>query len=106
MCRQNTKSDNTEVKHIDTEEESQDCPQSEYTTPFYDTNDQAKASVKCLKTTTKLQYMKNRDNEHIRPLWVAQSENSKIHQTDCEVNTGAGCNILPVHRAKELFGKE
>ena len=50
--------------------------------------------------------MKKRDNEHIRPLWVAQSENSKIHQTDCEVNTGAGCNILPVHRAKELFGKE
>ena len=69
-------SDKTEVKHIDTEEESQDCPQSEYTTPFYTTNDQAKASVKCLKTTTKLHYMKNRDNEHIRPLWVAQSENS------------------------------
>ena len=106
MCRQNTENDKTEVKHIDTEEESQDCPQSEYTTPFYTTNDQAKASVKCLKTTTKLQYMKNRDNEHIRPLWVAQSENSKIHQTDCEVDTGAGCNILPVHKAKELFGKE
>ena len=52
MCRQNTKSDKTEVKHIDTEEESQDCPQSEYTTPFYDTNEKTKASVKCLKTTT------------------------------------------------------
>ena len=106
MCRQNTENDKTEVKHIDTEEESQDCPQSEYTTPFYTTNDQAKASVKCLKATTKLHYMKNRDNEHIRLLWVAQSENSKIHQTDCEVKTVAGCNILPVHRAKELFGKE
>ena len=68
MCRQNTESNKTEVKHIDTEEESQDCLQSEYTTPFYTTNNQAKASVKCLKTTTKLHYMKNRDNEHIRPL--------------------------------------
>ena len=106
MCRQNTENDNTEVKHIDTEEESQDCPQSEYTTPFYITNDQAKASVKCLKTTTKVHHRKNNDNEHIRPLWVAHSRNSKIHQTDCEVNTGAGCNILPVHKAKELFGKE
>ena len=81
MCRQTTESDKTDVKHIDTEAESEDCPQSEYTTSFYTTNDQAKASVKCLKTTTKLHYMKNRDNEHIRPLWVAQSENSKIHQT-------------------------
>ena len=66
LCKQNTESDKTEVKH----------------------------------------YMKNRDNEHIRPLWIAQSENSQIHQTDCKVDTGAGCNILPVHRAKELFGKE
>ena len=41
-----------------------------------------KASLKCLKTTTKLHYMKNKDNEHIRPLWLAQSENSKyIRQT-------------------------
>ena len=106
MCRQNSESDKTEVKHIGTEEESQDCPQSEYTTPFYDTNDQTTASVKCLKTTTKLHYMKNKDNEHIRPLWVAQSRDSRIHQTDCEVDTGAGCNILPVHKAKEVFGQE
>ena len=91
---------------MDTEEESQDCPQSEYTTQFYDTNDQSRASEKRPKTTTKLKYMKHRDNGHIRPLWVAQSKDSKMHQTDCEVNTGAGCNILPVHKAKELFGQE
>ena len=106
MCRQNTESDKTEVKHIDMEEELQNCPQSEYTTPFYDTNDQTRASVKCLKTTTKLHYMKNKDNEHIRPLWVAQSEDSKIHQTDCKVDTGDGCNIFPAHKARELFSKE
>ena len=106
MCRQNTESDKTEIKNKDTEGESQDISQSKYTTLLYTTNDQAKTSVKCLKTTTKLHYMKNRDNEHIRPLWIAQSENTQIHQTDCKVDTGAGCNILPVHRAKELFGKE
>ena len=48
MCRQNTESDKTEVKHMDTEEEFQDCSQSEYTTSFLATNDQAKALVKCL----------------------------------------------------------
>ena len=49
MCRQNPKnqdSDKTEVKHIDTEEQSPDYTQSEYTTPYYLTNDQVKASVK------------------------------------------------------------
>ena len=105
MCRQNMENDKTEVKHIDMEEEPQDCPQSQYTS-FYITNDQVKASVKCLKTTTKVHHMRNKDNEHIRPLWVAQSRNSPIHQTDCKVDTGTGCNILPVHKAKELFGKE
>ena len=98
MCRQSTENDKTDIKHIDTEEESLDCNQSEYTTPFYLTNDQVKASVKCLKTTAKVHHMKHNDNEYIRPLWVAQSRDSKIHQTDCE---GAGFNILPVHKAKE-----
>ena len=44
--------------------------------------------------------------EHIRPLWVAQSQGSQVFQTDCEVDTGAGCNILPAHKAQQLFGQE
>ena len=43
---------------------------------------------------------------HIRPLWVAQSQESHVSQTDCEVNTGVGCNILPIHKAQQLFGQE
>ena len=46
MYRQNTESDKTEVKHIDIEEESEDCPQSEYTTPFYTTNQPSKSISK------------------------------------------------------------
>ena len=60
MCQQNPEnqdSDKTEVKHIDMEEQSPDYTQSEYTTPYYLTNDQAKASVKCLKTTAKVHYI-------------------------------------------------
>ena len=109
MCRQNPYnqySDKTEVKHIDIEEQSLDYAQSEYTTPYYLTNDQAKASVKCLKTTAKVHHMDNRDTEHIRPLWVAQSQGSQVSQTDCEVNTGAGFKILPSHRAQQLFSQE
>ena len=29
-----------------------------------------------------------------------------ILQTDCEVDSGAGCNILPTHKAQQLFGQE
>ena len=103
---ENQDSDKTEVKHIDTEEQSPDYTQSEYTTPYYLTNDQVKASVKCLKTTAKVHYMQNKDTEHIRPLCVAHSQGSQVFQTDCEVDTGAGCNILPTHEAQQLFGQE
>ena len=99
MCRQNPDnqySDKTEIKDID----------MEYTTPYYLTNNQAKALVKCLKTTASVHHMHNRDTEHTRPLWVAQSQGSQVSQTDCQVNTGAGCNILPTHRAQQLFGQE
>ena len=109
MCKQNPENqddDKTEVKNIDTEEQSPDYAQSKYTTPYYLTNDQVKASVKCLKTTAKVNYMHNKDTEHIRPLWVVQYQGSQVLQTDCQVNTEAGCNILPTHKAHQLFGHE
>ena len=109
MCRQNPDNqdtDKTEVKHIDTEEQSPDYTQSEYTTPYYLTNDQVKVSVKCLKATAKVHYVSSKDTEHIRPLWVAQSQGSQVFQTDYEVNTRAGCNILPTYKAQQLLGQE
>ena len=107
VCRRNPDNCNkTEVNHTDMEEQSPDYTQSGYTTPYYITNDQAKASIKCLKTTAKLHHMHNTDTEHIRPLCVAQCQGSQVYQTDCEVDTGAGCNVLPAHRAQQLFGQE
>ena len=109
MCKrnpENQESDKTEVKYIDTVEQSPDYAQSEYTTPYCLTNDQVKTSVKCLKTTAKVHYMHNWDTEHIRSLWAARSQGSQILQTDCEVNKGAGCNILQTHKAQQLFGQE
>ena len=107
MCRQNTESDKTEVKHMDTEAESQDCPQSEYTTPLLWHKWPNKSICKMPQDYHQTQIIKYRDNEHIRPpLGSTVLRTLKIHQTDCEVDTGAGCNILPAHKAKELFGKE
>ena len=96
----------TAVKHIDMEEQPPDYFQSEYTTPYFFTNEQAKAPVKCLKTTARVHHIQDKDTEHIRPLWVSQSRGSQVFQTDCEVNTGAGCNILPPDKAQQLLGQE
>ena len=109
VCRQklyHQQSDKTAVKHIDTEEQPPDYFQSEYTTPYFITNEQAKAPIKCLKTTAKVHHIQDRDTEHIRPLWVAQSKGAQVLQTNCEVDTGADCNILPAHRAQQLLGHE
>ena len=66
MCRQNpdNQSNKTEVNHIGTEEQSPDYAQSEYMTPYYLTNDQAKALVKCLKTTAKVHHMSHVQQGH------------------------------------------
>ena len=109
VCKQKLnyqQSDKTAVKHIDTEEQPPDYFQSEYTTPYFITNEQAKAPIKCLKTTAKVHHIQDKDTEHIRPLWVSQSRGAPVLQTNCEVDTGAGCNILPAHKAQQLFGQE
>ena len=50
--------------------------------------------------------MHDTDTERISPLWVGQSQEAQVYQTDCEVDTGAGCNFLPAHKAQQLFGQE
>ena len=98
-----------EVKYIDTNEEekpqSEHCEQN-YTTPFFlRKEDGTQTTIKSLKTT-KVHYIHNKDTEHIQPLWISQSPNSNITKTECEVDTGAGCNIMLLHKAQQHFSKE
>ncbi len=44
--------------------------------------------------------------EHIRPAWISEKPTDPISQIDCEVDTGAGCNMLPIYKASALFGQE
>ena len=48
----------------------------------------------------------NEQSEHIWPAWIAQSQNSKKHQVDVEIDTGTGCNVMPLYKVHELFGQE
>ena len=43
---------------------------------------------------------------HICPFWLSQESSSQIFQIDCEVDTGASCNILLFYKAMTLFGND
>ena len=43
-------------------------------------------------------------NPHIRPAWLSLEPNSPIQKLNCEVDTEAGCNVLPYNILKSTFG--
>ena len=64
------------------------------------------APIHRLKTVTVESLNHPKSEPHIRPLWLSQESSSQIFQIDCEVDTGASCNILPLYKAKPLCGKD
>jgi len=65
----------------------------------------AETIIHHLKTVTMESLNHPKSEPHIRPLWISQESSSQIFQIDCEVDTGASCNILPLYKAKALFGQ-
>ena len=43
-------------------------------------------------------------SKHIKPLWLSAASDGPIHQVECEIDTGAGCNVMPLYMYKSLFG--
>ena len=43
-------------------------------------------------------------SKHIKPLWLSAGSEGPIHQVECEIDTGAGCNVMPLYMYKSLFG--
>ena len=78
--------------------------------PFFISRNEPKipqASVKMLQTEViEVCQLSERNSEHIRPAWISRSKDSPIKEIDCEVDTGAGCNVIGYNQAKELFGQE
>ena len=65
------------------------------------------STVKKLHTNSiEVCQIKSRNSEHIWPAWISKSMHSKISKIDCEVDTGAGCNIIRQRQLKELQGQE
>ena len=43
-------------------------------------------------------------SKHIKPLWLSAASEGPIHQVECEIDTGAGCNVMPLYMYNSLFG--
>ena len=100
-----------DYSHPQSQESLQDYNQSpetaQYSTPCLISREEL-PQVKCnsLKTVQVSILGANKQSEHIQPAWIAQSQNSKKHQQDVEIDTGTGCNVMPLYKVHELFGQE
>ena len=43
-------------------------------------------------------------SKHIKSLWLSTASGGSIYQVECEINTCAGCNVMPLYLHKSLFG--
>ena len=100
-----------DYSHPQSQESPQDYNQSpetaQYSTLYFISREELpQANCNSFKTVQVSRLGANEQSEHIRPAWIAQSQNSNKHQDDVEIDTGAGCNVMPLYKVEELFGQE
>ena len=103
--------DYTSPQPIQSQETLQDYNQSletaQCSTPYFVSKEELpQMTYNSLKTVQVSRLGANEQSEHIQPGWIAQSLNSKKHQLDVKIDTGAGCNVMPLYKVQELFGQE
>ena len=80
---------------------------AQYSTLYFISKEELpQAKCNSLQTIQVSRLGANEQSEHIQPAWIAQSQNSKMHQIDMEIDTGAGCNVMPLYKINELFSQE
>ena len=60
--------------------------------------------LKILKTVMVKSINCPQSNHHIRAAWLSLEPNSLMKKLNCEVDTGAGCNVMPYNILKSTFG--
>ena len=97
-----------DYSHPQSQEPPQDYNQSpetaKYSTLYFMSREEL-PQVKCnsLKNVQVSRLGANELSEHTQPAWIALSQSSKKHQVDVEIDTGAGCNVMPLFKVKELL---
>ena len=103
--------DYTSLQLVQSQDTPQDYNQSletaQYSTPYFMSKGELpQTTCNSLKTVQVSRLGTNKQSEHIWLAWVTQSQNSKKHQPDIEIDTEAGCNVMPLYKVQELFGQK
>ena len=103
--------DYTSLQPVQSQETPQDYNQSletaQYSTSYFMSKGELlQTTCNSLKTVQVSRRGANKQSEHICLAWITQSQNSKKHQLDIEIDTGAGYNVMPLYKVQELFGQE
>ena len=78
-----------------------------YTTPYFmSSKELPQVNCNSLQTIQVSRPEANEKSEQIQPAWIAESQNSEMHQMNVEIDTGAGCNAMLLYKFKELFGQQ
>ena len=84
-----------------------DAPSNEDSTAEDYTQVYFTAAVHYLKTVMARTLNHSYSQPHIRPLWVIKElDLIKDFQISCRIDTNASCNIVPLYKAKSLFGTD
>ena len=103
--------DYTNLQPVQSQETLQDYNQSLETTQYSTLYFMSKGGLpqttcNSLKTVQVSGLGANEQSEHIQLVWVAPSQKSRKHQLDVKIDTGGGCNVMPLYKVQELFGQE
>ena len=89
------------------QQHNQSLATAPYSKPYFVSKEELpQTNCNTLQTVQGSRLGSNEKRDHIQPAWIVQSPNSKIHQVDMEIDTGAGCNIMQLYKLNELFGEE
>ena len=96
--------DYTSLQLMQSQETLQDYNQSletaQYSTPYFMSKGELPQIIwNSLKTVQVSRLGANKPG-------LQSSQSSKKHQLDVEIDTGAGCNVMPLYKVQELFGQE
>ena len=120
MCRKEKQAE-AKVKEIQTQETStavqqpatqhavylQSMPQAEYSQSVasdveFKHIDAVDAKIHNL-TSQKIKKGQQSKLNHIKALWFSTCQNEVMHEIQCEVDSGAGCNVMPLYIYKHIF---
>lgn len=50
--------------------------------------------------------IKHTSSKNIKPLWLSSPNGGPVQQVECEIDSGAECDVMPMYTYKSSFGNK